>query len=522
MPLADSEYGLMMRAAPSPVLVVGSNGDLLELNEAAELVFSTARPGLALDGVVPSWLAQAHRENARRPVRGVIAGRNFRAHGTQLGDAVAWWLLDDTEEQRTKRLLELERERTAFLAHASNLLLSSMNLGRCMEITAQLASECLADAAVVILPPTVNKLTMVWHERGGQVAREVLVADPATVPGLDIALRGFPPVPSRWVDPASVADWIIPDGLGPVGSVAVVPLPGQGVPAGALVLLRKSNRAAFSENEEVFARLFAARAGAAMAAARLYAEQASITEILMRDLVPPQLRNVDGIEFAGGYQPSGAVERVGGDFYDLHPAGRTGGETLLVLGDVCGKGLEAAAMTGKIRNTLHALLPLANNHQRVLTMLNSALLSSHHTRFATLVFASAVRDGANVRLRLTNAGHLPPLIVRKDGTVEEARTQGSLVGVLPTVHANTAVVHLEPGESCLLYTDGITEARGGPLGDVYFGEQRLKGILAECAGIPSEAIVERVQMLATQWIGDNHHDDIALVAITAPRHQEAR
>lgn len=114
------------------------------------------------------------------------------------------------------------------------------------------------------------------------------------------------------------------------------------------------------------------------------------------------------------------------------------------------------------------------------------------------------------------------MIVRKDGTVEEARTQGSLVGVLPTVHANTAVVHLEPGESCLLYTDGITEARGGPLGDAYFGEQRLKDILAECAGIPSEAIVERVQMLATQWIGDNHHDDIAVVAITAPRHQEAR
>ncbi len=517
--MTNGEYGSVMRAAPSPVLVVGSNGDVLELNEAAALLFTTARPGLSLDDVVPSWLARAHRQNAREPVRGLIAGRDFQALAAPLGSAVAWWLLDVTDHQRTKQLLEAERERTAFLAHASTLLLSSMNLGRCMDITARLAAEYLADAAVVILPPKLNKLTMVWHERGGRPVREVLVADPATVPGLDIALKGFPPVPSRWIDPASVAAWVIPDGFGPIGSVAVVPLPGQGVPAGALVLLRKSNRAAFSENEEVVARLFAARAGAAMAAARLYAEQASITEVLMRDLIPPRLEHADGIEFAGGYLPSGIADRVGGDFYDLHPAGR---ESFLVLGDVCGKGLEAAAMTGKIRNTLHALLPLANNHQRILTMLNSALLTSHHTRFATLVFVSAVREGPRVRLRLTNAGHLPPLIVRNNRSVEEARTQGSLVGVLPEVHANTAVVHLEPGESCVLYTDGITEARGGPLGDAFFGEERLASALAECAGIPSEAIVERVQMLATQWIGDNHHDDIAVVAISAPRHQDAR
>jgi serine phosphatase RsbU (regulator of sigma subunit) len=520
--LADGDYGSMMRAAPSPVLVVDESGQLLDLNAAAQVVFGTARPGLAIDDLVPSWLAQAHKDHVKQPVSGQIAGRDYQAYATSLGEAVAWWLIDETEAHRTRHLLEVERERTAFLAHASNLLLSSMNLGRCMDITAQLASEYLADAAVVILPPKAHKLTMVRCERGGQVSRDSLMADPASVPGLDVALRGFPPVPSRWIDPASVADWAIPGELGPVGSVAVVPLPGQGVPAGALVLLRKSNRAAFSENEEVFARLFAARAGAAMAAARLYAEQASITEILMQDLVPPQLRPIDGIEFAGGYQPSGTTERVGGDFYDLHPAGMAGRESFLVLGDVCGKGLEAAAMTGKIRNTLHALLPLANNHQRILTMLNSALLSSKHTRFATMVFASAMREDDKVRLRLTNAGHLPPLIVRNNGTVEVARTQGTLVGVLPEVHANTAVVHLEPGESCLLYTDGITEARGGPLGDAYFGDQRLNDALAECAGIPSEAIVERVQMLAAQWIGDNQHDDIAVVAITAPRHQEAR
>ncbi|REH30653.1 serine phosphatase RsbU (regulator of sigma subunit) [Kutzneria buriramensis] len=511
-----------MRAAPSPVIVVGQNGDLLERNKTTDLVFIAVRPGVALDDEVASWLAEVQRANARQPVRGQIARRSSPAPATPPDDAMAWWLLDETMEQRTTRLLEVERERTAFLARASTLLLSSMNLGRCMEVTAQLAAECLGDAAVVIHPPKGTTLTTVTCVRGGQVVRDTVAADLASIPGLDVALTWFPPAPLHRTDPATVPDWIVPAGLGPIGSAVVVPLRGQGMPSGALVLLRKSTRAVFSENAETFVQLFAAHAGAAMATARLHTEQASITEILTRDLVPPQLHEVDGIEFAGGYQPSATTERVGGDFYDLHPAGTAGHESFLVLGDVCGKGLEAAVVTGKIRNTLHALLPLAHNHQRILTMLNSALLGSHHTRFATLVFASAVREGPDVRLRLTNAGHLPPLIVRNDGTVDEARTRGRLVGVLPTVHANTTVVRLAPGESCLLYTDGITEAKGGPLGEAYFGEQRLKDVLSECAGIPGEAIVERVHMLAAEWIGDNQHDDIAVLAITAPRHQDTR
>ncbi|GAA3430824.1 PP2C family protein-serine/threonine phosphatase [Kutzneria kofuensis] len=506
---------------PSPIIAAGSNGNLLELDEVADLVASAARTGLPLDDGVASWLAEARRAVARRSVRGRIAGRGFPVHTTTRGDTVAWWLLDETAEQPTKRLLEVERERTAFLARASNLL-SSMNLDRCMEVTAQLAAECLGDAAVVIHPSDGTTLATVKCVRGGQVVRETVDADPTSVPGLDVALTWFPPVTLRWIEAADVPEWIVPAGLGPIGSAVVVPLPGQGMPSGALVLLRKSTRAVFSENAEVFVRLFAGRVGTAMAVARLYAEQASITQILARDLVPPQLHHVDGIEFAGGYQPSAATDRVGGDFYDLHPADTAGCESFLVLGDVCGKGLEAAVVTGKIRNTLRALLPLAHDHQRILAMLNSALLSSHDTRFATLVFASAVREGPDVRLRLTNAGHLPPLIVCNDGTVTEARTRGCLVGVLPAVQANTAVVRLAPGESCLLYTDGITEAKGGPLGDAYFGERRLKDALAECAGLPSEAIVERVHMLAAEWIGDNQHDDIAVVAITAPRQQGTR
>lgn len=189
----------------------------------------------------------------------------------------------------------------------------------------------------------------------------------------------------------------------------------------------------------------------------------------------------------------------------------------MVLGDVCGKGLDAAVLTGKIRNTLQALVPMADDHQRMLGLLNGALLNSHHTRFATMVLASVRRTDHVVRLRLTSAGHPVPLVVRADGRVDEVGTHGTLIGALPDIESLTAETVLRPGETCLLYTDGFTEARGGPLGDEMFGEDRLKRALSECADMPAEAVVERIQMLAAQWVRGGGHDDMAVVAITAPR-----
>jgi serine phosphatase RsbU (regulator of sigma subunit) len=352
--------------------------------------------------------------------------------------------------------------------------------------------------------------------RDGRPVAGATGAGPDTLPGLAEALQGFPPVPSRWIDPASAPDWLVPEGFGPVGSLVVTPLPGHGVPAGALVLLRHGDREVFDEAEEVFARLFAARAGAAVSAARLYAEQASITETLMRELLPPTLKQHGGIEFAGGYRPSGERDRVGGDFYDVHPDAGPDGETLAVLGDVCGKGLEAAVLTGKIRNTLHALLPLAGDHQRLLSLLNQALLTSPHSRFATLVLASARRLGDTVRLRVSSAGHPVPLVIRSDGRVEQARTRGTLIGVLPEVTTTTDTVTLDRGESLVLFSDGIVEARGGPLGNALFGEDRLRAALSACVGMPAEAIVEHVQMLTSQWVGGRRHDDMAVVVVSVP------
>ncbi len=520
--------------APYPVLVADPAGTVLRANPAARLLLSGAEPGANMADAVPAWLSRAHAEAAPHvrvpgdadrpgtplaPAAGPIGERRFEAYPTpgESGEVV-WWMVDGTERRRAEQALAAERERTGFLVEASNVLLASLNPDRCMAATVTLAAEHLADAAVVVAPPSRGKLLTVSAVAGQDAVRRQVAADPAVLPGLSEALQGFPPLPSRWIDGALLPDWLLPEGCaGPIGSIVVTPLPGHGVSAGALVLLRAGRPARFSESEEDFARLFAARAGAALSAARLYSEQSAITRTLMRELLPPTLQRVNGVEFAGGYRAAESHERVGGDFYDVHPGPGTDDPSLVVLGDVCGKGLDAAVLTGKIRSTLQALSPLGDDHRRILELLNGSLLNSHHTRFATMVLGSVRRHDNEVRLRLTSAGHPAPLVVRLDGSVEEVPTRGTLIGALPAIEAHSAQVVLQPGETCLLHTDGFTEARGGPLGSEMFGEERLKRALSECADLPAEAIVERIQMLAFQWLHDGSHDDMALVAIGAPR-----
>ncbi|WP_078880255.1 PP2C family protein-serine/threonine phosphatase [Kitasatospora purpeofusca] len=531
-PLGSAESGLAFLAgAPYPVLVLAADGAVVHGSGSAWNLLGrpAGAEGEELAEVAP-WLLEAHSRlcaaatvRRHRPgapaaetaVRGVIAGAEVEAHPSLRADgSVVWWLVGDTDRGLAA---VVERERWELLARLPGLLLNSLNVDRCLETTAQQAAAHLADAAVVVSPHSGRALRFVTCLRDGPPVRGQVRADPAAVPGLAEALQGFPPVPSRWIDPETAPNWLLPEGLTAVGAVSVTPLPGHGVPAGALVLLRGPGHGAFTPSEEVFARLFAARAGAAVSAAVMYSEQAAITDLLMRELLPPRLEHMNGADFAGGYRASVDRDRVGGDFYDVHPAADPDGETLAVLGDVCGKGLEAAVLTGKIRNTLHALLPLADDHPRLLSLLNRALLTSHHTRFATMVLASVRRQQSRVTVRLSAAGHPAPLIVRADGRVEVSRTHGSLVGALPETTVVSDTVVLAPGEACVLYSDGVTEARGGPLGDAMFGEERLLHALGECARMPAEAIVERVLMLASQWVGGRRHDDMAVMVVAAPQ-----
>jgi serine phosphatase RsbU (regulator of sigma subunit) len=513
--------------AVAPVLVLAGDPVRVRLhNKAAEALFpALGRTDAFTDDVLPSWLVQA-QETGIDALDGSVGGRVFRATAQPLpGECTGWLLTDVTEERAALQRLSDERTRTQFLVRASARLLASLNQRRCLRVTAELAAEQLADAAVLVTPTRGRRVAVTRLVRGGVIEETALSVEVDQVPGLSDALAGFPPVPSRWVHPDLAPAWLVPEGLGELGSLVVTPLPGNGVSAGALILLRRSGQPGFNEEEELFARIFAARAGAAISAAVLYAERAETTSILQRALIPPVIDRLDGIDLASSYRPARAADLIGGDFYDVHPPlppsearKDAPGETLLMLGDVCGKGPGAAILTGKIRNTIAALRRLEPRHGQLLELLNATLLDDQDARFVTLVLAG-VTTATNGRLdlRLTSAGHPAPMLIRTDGSVEPAATRGTLIGAVPDITSTTWTTVLEPGEMCLLYSDGVTEARGGPDGREMFGDQRLKDALAECAGMPVEAVVERIELVTSQWLGGGEHDDIALMAIGAPR-----
>lgn len=489
------------------------------LNAAARALFPALRAGDLLAAALPGWLSGSP-EAAAEPGGGPIGDRWFAGHRVdQLDGSVLWWLSELTDSRAARQELLAERDHTALLARLSAALSSADELC-CQRVTAELAGAHLADAALVVAPgelPGEHEVTRSVRGRRARVRSLPIV--PEAMPGLAEALTGFPPIPSAWIDPALVPPWLAAPDLGPVASVAVTSLPGHGSPVGALVLLRGEARPVFSEDDERFARSFAARAGMAISTARFAARETAAADTLAKQLRPPRVGRIDEVDFAGRYQAATEPDRVGGDFYDVYPRSGTTAESVAVLGDVCGKGLEAAVLSGKVRTALHALLRLVTDHRQVLNLLNDVLRHDGDARYVTLALASVSRRGARVRVRVTAAGQLPPLVVRVDGRVEHVATAGTLLGVLPAVEATTAEVLLAPGETCLLYSDGITEARGGPFGDAMFGDERLVEALGACAGMPADAVTEYVHMLAAEWAGSGRHDDLAVLAITAPQGQ---
>ena len=243
-------------------------------------------------------------------------------------DHYAWFLRDDTDAMTRAG----EQARLAFLAETGRRLSATLHQGRCLRITAELAVSELADAAIVVLPVERRQAPWVRLCAGGAVEEGTLREQALPeVPGLVEALGGFPPIPSRWLDAAQAPPWLLPDDFGPIGALLVVPLPGHAEPTGALILVRRGR---FSADDEILARVFAARAGAAISAARLYRAQAETAAILQAGLVPPELPRLDGIELAGSYQVAGDTPLIGGDFYDVFSPTADRTDTVVVLGDV--------------------------------------------------------------------------------------------------------------------------------------------------------------------------------------------
>ncbi len=232
-----------------------------------------------------------------------------------------------------------------------------------------------------------------------------------------------------------------------------------------------------------------------------------VAAILQESLLPPDLPDIDGFDSAAAYRAG--VEVVGGDFYDLFPLSeqRWG----FMIGDVCGRGPEAARFTALARHTLRTTLLLGNDPAQALLLLDQALTATETDgRFCTAVCGVIRTDLTDASISLAVAGHPPPLVVRADGAVDEIEVGGPLLGVRPDAQFDLTDIDLRPGDALLLYTDGVTEARSA---SGWFGADRLRQHASEHAGRSAADLVEGVLSKVNEFDDLQTRDDIALLAV---------
>ncbi|MGW5671305.1 SpoIIE family protein phosphatase [Micromonospora sp. NPDC003776] len=427
---------------------------------------------------------------------------------------------DVTEIVSRADALLAERARSAFLAVVGEKLGNPLHPDRAAAAVVRLAVPTLADVAVLVLAPRSGRARW-WRaaradDEAPTVDSGVLAA--AALPGaIEEGLAGVEPHAMDWlVEQAVEAGWL-PGLAAPQATARVVPLPGRDAPAGVLLVARRSSRW-YDEADLDLVRGFAARGGAALTTAVLYRDQAEVADTLQASLLPVEPAAATGVQWGTAYRPAQAGLRIGGDFYGAHLL--ADGGSVFFLGDVSGKGVEAAVFTGQLRQCLHALHRVESQPGRLLKLLNDALLETTQAhgqgRFATMVLGVVRphRDGS-LTLTMAGGGHLPPLVLRGSGEVEVVPLSGMLIGVVPDPRIGEVTVRLEPGETCLLYSDGVTEARGGRRGDEQFGAERLLNAIDGCHRMPAPALAERVEQVTCDWLAHGDHDDIAVLALRA-------
>jgi phosphoserine phosphatase RsbU/P len=236
-----------------------------------------------------------------------------------------------------------------------------------------------------------------------------------------------------------------------------------------------------------------------------------LAQTLQDTLLPPSPPDIPGLDIATSYLPAGAGGEVGGDFYDVFQIGE--GDWAITLGDVCGKGVDAAVVTTLVRHTLRALVVQMPDPRQALSALNQVLLTHHTGRFCTLVLLRLRRETDGWRLTMSTGGHPLPLLCSPDQPPRTCGMPGPLIGVIEDAEFADARGHLEPGSTLLLYTDGVTEGRRGR---EQFGDERLRAAATAYTDGAAEKLTFGVLEEALAFQGGRPRDDIAMVAVRAP------
>jgi serine phosphatase RsbU (regulator of sigma subunit) len=296
-----------------------------------------------------------------------------------------------------------------------------------------------------------------------------------------------------------------------VRSAITAALRARGRMIGTVTLGTAWSRRRYRRHDARFARVLSGRVALALDNAGLFSdleraqrERAEIAATLQRGLLPPPLPEIPGWATAAMYRPAGAENEVGGDFYDAFPIA---GGWMLVIGDVTGRGAQAASVTAQARYTLRTAAWLSGDPLVALAALNGALLARSDSSLCTVV-AFALSSDAAQPVRLAVAGHLPPLLVDGD-TVTEIAEAGPVLGAFSNASWELERAAVGPGQQLVAVTDGITEAGGAT---ERFGEARLH---AELAGSASPAIsVSKLEGALDLFTAGALDDDAAALAVT--------
>ncbi|MFD7020803.1 SpoIIE family protein phosphatase [Streptomyces sp. NPDC059928] len=438
------------------------------------------------------------------------------------------------ESARLGELERLRRGSLSFLVEASDLLAGTLDRDQTLALMAQMTVPTLATwCAVYTIADQASDpyLSYVLHEDEERIdGLKALLAkidppEPVPTPGARVWLA---PSEAAHQDALRVSmrdlgrsgSPHVGGGIGTTlstaaavgGETVVLPLVARNRVIGMLTLGKPSDDHFRQEILEL-AEDLSRRAALALDNARLYSERMAISRSLQRSLLPPGLPQIPGVEVEVIYRAAGEGNEVGGDFYDLFPI--RDGAYGFAIGDVCGTGPEAAAVTGLARHALRLLAREGFGGPAVLERLNAAILDEGaRSRFLTLLYGELwpQEDGSAI-LKIVCAGHPLPLRLRQDGTVEPAAEPQPLLGVMEDLELYEQTITLDPGDVLLCVTDGITERREGTR---MLGDDGLTDVLATCTGLTAGAVAARVLRAVERFAAEPASDDMAILALRIP------
>ncbi|MGI5130173.1 SpoIIE family protein phosphatase [Pseudonocardia sp. CA-107938] len=449
-------------------------------------------------------LRVAHRKRAAQdPAHGIDADRV-----RDLTELIAYRVAMAVESRWLRAVDQRRRAWMTYLAETSELLGQSLDVDLTVTVVPQVVVPRLGQWCAVHLLEADGRLRLaaLTHADENEITELRTVLDPEARPGMPGELRSI------------LAD-LVRDGLAPVRIVVpadglALPLRARGRTLGVLTVGRPAGRA-HSPEDVVLAGDIARRAALAIHNAQSTAAHVEVSQALQQALLPRALPVVPGVEFAAAYLPASTGSDVGGDFYDVltvDPA-----HWLVSIGDVCGKGARAAARTGLVRDVLRVMVRDHRSLQQSIEMLNAVMMeAADPLQFCTLAAAMVSRlprsSSGGLDVELVLAGHLQPVVVHANGKAELIGSFGTAVGLVPTVQLECTRHRLDPGDTLLVYTDGVTERRRGT---EQFGSNRLLAAAAAAAGGTAASVVEATREAVERFSNEPMDDDVALLAVRA-------